>query len=109
MFLRASPGCTASYMAYSAYLIYAAATLASFLLLWTLRKRVLSMDQSRLPCRKDAKDHPLCVSESSLKRDKKIAHVYIPVRSFLSADRLQPHLFLFFNSSVVQIALEKCD
>src|SRR5215510_15055689 len=49
------------------------------------------------------------VSQTPLKRDKKTAHVYIPVRSCLSADRLKPHLFLFFNSIVIKIALEKCD
>ncbi len=42
-------------------LIHAAAILASFLLPWTLRKRVWSMDQSCLPCRKDARSPAVCM------------------------------------------------
>src|SRR5262249_16222622 len=46
---------------YTQSLIHAATTLASFLLLWTLRQRVCSMDQRRLPCRKDARSPAVCM------------------------------------------------
>ena len=47
-------------------LIHAAAILASFLLPWTLRKRVWSMDQSCLPCRKDARSPPVCMRHDQI-------------------------------------------